>query len=187
MPLFSVRTIQTNHRHQNIFFSVRKIRKKNNFADWKPTRKKDSNLSFNSVAYYKQATVVFLNWSWSVYCCNSISSSVFARQDTFFTQSELIEPVSPQAAQLGIHFYIFFSSQRWNLVNRLDWWKKVGMDRKKTKNKSPAPGGIQTNNLQITRCVLYSLAKIAAQGQAHSIFLCSFFLLPYLALILVRR
>ena len=27
----------------------------------------------------------------------------------FLTQSELIEPVSPQAAQLGIHFIIFLS------------------------------------------------------------------------------
>ena len=26
----------------------------------------------------------------------------------FFTQSELIEPVTPQAAQLGIHFFNFF-------------------------------------------------------------------------------
>ena len=31
--------------------------------------------------------------------------------DTFFTQSELIEPVLPQAAQLGIHFYCFHNTQ----------------------------------------------------------------------------
>ena len=40
-------------------YETEKIRK-NNFADWKPTQKKDSNLSFNSGPYYKQATVVFL-------------------------------------------------------------------------------------------------------------------------------
>ena len=31
--------------------------------------------------------------------------------DDFLTQSELIEPVSPQAALLGIHFYSFHSTQ----------------------------------------------------------------------------
>ena len=29
----------------------------------------------------------------------------------FFPQSELIEPVSPQAAQPGIHFYCFHNTQ----------------------------------------------------------------------------
>ena len=28
-----------------------------------------------------------------------------------FTKSELIEPVSPQSAQLGIHFYCFHNKQ----------------------------------------------------------------------------
>ena len=36
--------------------------------------------------------------------------SFFPQPSTFFTQSELVDPDSPQTAQLGIHFFIAFTT-----------------------------------------------------------------------------
>ena len=41
---------------------------------------------------------------------DAMARTIYFSLCTFFTQSELIEPVSPQAAQLGIH-YIAFTTQ----------------------------------------------------------------------------
>ena len=46
--------------------------------------------------------------SWTASCFEkSLSGPIFKSLSIdFFTQSELIEPVSPKAAQLGIHFFL---------------------------------------------------------------------------------
>ena len=40
--------------------------------------------------------------------CNSLVSGQCRSQNRFLTQSELIKPLSPQAAQLGVHFVYYF-------------------------------------------------------------------------------
>ena len=77
----------------------------------------------------------------------------------FFFQSEVIEPVLPQAAQLGIHF--FYATHSTFLRYLITPLVKESRKRLK-KKKSPAPDRFRTHNLLITRCVLYRCATTTA-------------------------
>ena len=63
---------------------------------------------------------------------------------SFFTQSELYEPVAPQAAQLGIHFLKFLSQHkdvdapsRETWLRTLHWWREAWKDRRRKKAQLP--------------------------------------------------
>ena len=69
-------------------------------------------------------------------------------KDNCFTQSELIEPASSQAAQLGKHFLFAYTAhrERWtsygNWLRTLHWWRKVGkIERRRRKywDSNPQP------------------------------------------------
>ena len=93
------------------------------------------------------------------------SSPNFVPSDFFRSQSELIKPVSPQAAQLGIFLIFNFSHHfiKMHLLLRdlikegslINYEGKVGME------KSPVPGGKRTLGLTNTRRVFYLCATTA--------------------------
>ena len=75
----------------------------------------------------------------------------------FFTQSELIEPDSPQAAQLGIYFFFHNKQVEMHLLEGPDKGHSAGEgkeSRKREEKKLKKPGRIQAHVLQITRRVL---------------------------------
>ena len=79
------------------------------------------------------------------------SHAVSSLAISFFTQSELIEPVLPQAAKLGIHFYFFYKTQLemhlllWDLVKDTPLLKESrkrerrNQQKKKAQDSNPRP------------------------------------------------
>ena len=71
----------------------------------------------------------------------------------FLTQSELVEPVSPQAARLGIHFFYLLSLHTvrdappcGTRVRTLHWWRKGGRHRWNQKKKEKKPSTWRDSN-----------------------------------------
>ena len=88
------------------------------------------------------------------------SSKSWSRVFNFFNWTELIEPVLPQEAQLGIHFFIHNATvrdrPRGTWLRTLHWWRLLGIDRRRRNN--PAPSGIWSRDLVTMKCVLYHCA-----------------------------
>ena len=84
----------------------------------------------------------------------------------FLPHSELIVP---QAAQLGIHFFLSqhtesqYTSLRDLIKDTPLLVKESGKRQKEEEERSPATGGFRTHDLQITRRVLFRCATTAAQ------------------------
>ena len=72
----------------------------------------------------------------------------------------LIKLVSPQAAQLGIHF---FNGETVMLHLLGDLFKDTLLRREE--EKSPAPGGNRTHDLSVMKPALYRCATTAAQRE----------------------
>ena len=88
-------------------------------------------------------------------------------QTDIFYESELIEPISPQAAQLDIHFFYFFPTHSWRCSWTHHWRRKVEIgtwNRKKKKKIAQHPVGFWTHDLQIPRRVLYRCATTTAES-----------------------
>ena len=83
----------------------------------------------------------------------------------FSTQSELIEPVLPQAGQLCIHFFFYSTQLEMHLLEGSNWGNSTGevkLERIEEEEKTLAPIWIWTHDLLIMRCVLYHCAiKVA--------------------------
>ena len=92
---------------------------------------------------------VIIRQDWVLSPCVT-SSRLIVTWTQFLTLSDLIEPVSCQAAQLGIHF-IAFTRHSYRCTSL--------RDRRRKKSRT---GGIWTHNLLIMRCALYRCATLCS-------------------------